>query len=74
MRGRVYTRMLAIKDFKQQHKDLLTRDYHQRDYPAIHLAWVTFTEQLHRDGRISSVQRSTWTSPKFCFKPNKRHT
>lgn len=63
-----YTKAQVMRFFKQAYAGDLATPKAQRDWPALQLAWVSYTDSLQKQGRITETQRTTWTTPSFLKK------
>ncbi len=66
------TKSEAIQEFEEQHLSQLVESFGTDDGPAFAEAWNNFTDNLHRNGDITTWQLSNWLHPKrfhhFVFK------
>lgn len=63
------TKKEAIEEFLEYEMAAVKAYYESGgtpDYLARTQAWIQFTDDLHRHGRITNKQFESWTVPPFC--------
>ena len=63
------TKREAVSEWRSGYFQSVRADYEAdgvRDWPARREAWNNFTDALCKEGRITSKQYDSWTSPREC--------